>query len=70
MMGAPVFVFHDAEGDRLFIASKGPGGSPPNAIKVYDGVSSSSGRARPARAIHWPSGGTYFPPQPLWVSRR
>lgn len=60
--------------DRLYVSTGatmgGPKpGAPPNAIKVYDGVSqtAASGRVAPTRVIGWSNGTTYFPPQPLWV---
>lgn len=64
------------EEDRLFVScgftSGGPAlNSPPNEIKIFDGVSDSSfsGVQTPTRTIHWDSGATYFPPQPLWIQR-
>jgi len=63
------------ERDRLYVscghAEMGPSkGTPPNAIKVYDGLmdSGDSGLVAPDRAIHWSSSDTYYPPQPLWIS--
>lgn len=68
--------------DRLYVAAgytpngtptqSGPPqpGSPKQAVKVYDDISnpSVSGVVPPTRIIHWSSGSTYFPAQPLWVS--
>ncbi len=69
-------LFYLPENDRLYVsvgfARGGPNpGTPPNAVKVYDGVSARtvSGRVAPARLIHWTNGDVYFPPQPLWVTR-
>lgn len=69
-------LFYVGAEDRLYVstghAMMGPSvGSPPNAVKVYDGVSSPmfSGREQPSRLIHWQNGNIYFPPQPLWVTR-
>lgn len=69
-------LFYVPEVDRLYVATGfamgGPqAGTPPNAVLVFDGVSSPSvmGRAEPTQRIHWGNGDTYFPPQPLWVTR-
>lgn len=45
-------------------------GSPPNEIKVYDGVSLSHvyGQIPPTRVINWDSGDDLYPPQALWVT--
>lgn len=73
-------LFYLASKDRLYVSTgyNDPAvlggapdtGAPPNEIKVYDGVSLShvDGQLPPTRVIHWDNGGTYYPPQPLWVT--
>lgn len=69
-------LFFVPEDDALYVstgfAMMGPKpGTPPNGVKVYEGVTSPSvsGRVPPAKIVTWTNGMTYFPPQPLWVTK-
>ena len=65
-------LFYLEEEDRMYVSIgiKGPG-SMPNRVVVYENVSAAAtnGRVAPARTIQWTHRSTYYPPQPLWVTR-
>ena len=69
-------LFWDTKNDIIYcsVGADNPNGgpklnSPPNAIKVYKNISDTSvhGFVTPDRVIYWDNGGTYFPPQPVWL---
>lgn len=77
-----IYGFHYlASKDRLYVASGyssggtssgtsvPDSGTPPNEIKVYDGISMShfNGQMTPTRVIQWSNGSTYYSPQGTFV---
>ncbi len=65
-------LFYLEEQDRMYVSVGIRGdGSKANRVVVYENVSSAAtnGRVAPARTIQWTTRSTYYPPQPLWVTR-
>lgn len=65
-------LFYLEEADRMYVSVGIQGdGSKPNRVVVYENVSAAAtnGRVAPARTIQWTNRSTYYPPQPLWVTR-
>jgi hypothetical protein len=65
-------LFYLEDADRMYVSVGIQGdGSKPNRVVVYENVSSAAtnGRVAPSRTIQWTHRSTYYPPQPLWVTR-